>query len=167
MGVTGFYPDNSGSASLAGRSLASLSASVPSDSDSGFPLLLSTNCRVTASVPLPESGQNARKQSVEGDHLSWRCTRLLGGPRQRSLLHLAPDGVWQAGRVTTTAGGLLPHRFTLTDLGCPRQAVSFLFHFPSAFAAWPAPEGTAQRPALRCPDFPRAPQPKPAEGARG
>ena len=38
----------------------------------------------------------------------------LGGPRQRSLLRLAPDGVWRAGRVATTAGGLLPHRFTLT-----------------------------------------------------
>ena len=43
-----------------------------------------------------------------------RRTRLLGGPRRRSLLRLAPDGVWQAGRVTTAAGGLLPHRFTLT-----------------------------------------------------
>jgi hypothetical protein len=42
--------------------------------------------------------------SVEGDHPSRpgvasrleRCTRSLGGPRRRDLLHLAPDGVWQA-----------------------------------------------------------------------
>ncbi len=34
----------------------------------------------------------------------------------------------------------------------PRSAVCFLCHFPSAFAAWDLP----QRPALRCPDFPRA-----------
>ncbi len=39
-----------------------------------------------------------------GDHLSRpavagrleRCTRFLGGPRHRNLLHLAPDGVWLA-----------------------------------------------------------------------
>ena len=39
-----------------------------------------------------------------GDHLSWpavacrleRRTRFLGGPRQRNLLRLAPDGVWLA-----------------------------------------------------------------------
>src|SRR5262245_26531561 len=41
------------------------------------------------------------------------------------------------------AGGLLPHLFTLTagvsgDNGSP-EAVSFLFHFPSAFAAWGFP----------------------------
>src|ERR671931_1286566 len=39
------------------------------------------------------------------------------------------------------AGGLLPHPFTLTfDVSRdPSQAVSFLCHFPSAFAAWVAP----------------------------
>src|SRR6266536_4916799 len=37
-----------------------------------------------------------KPDSVEGDHLSWRCTRFLGGPRRRNLLHLAPDGVWLA-----------------------------------------------------------------------
>jgi len=36
------------------------------------------------------------------------------------------------------AGGLLPHRFTLTGgiSGDTPSAVCFLFHFPSAFAAW-------------------------------
>src|SRR6187399_1161911 len=44
------------------------------------------------------------------------------------------------------AGGLLPHRFTLTDnlfRGVPPEnalsAVCFLFHFPSAFAPWDFP----------------------------
>src|SRR5205814_2803788 len=39
------------------------------------------------------------------------------------------------------AGGLLPHLFTLTDdvSGDTPSAVSFLCHFPSAFAAWVAP----------------------------
>ena len=35
------------------------------------------------------------------------------------------------------AGGLLPHRFTLTGAEAP--AVSFLCHFPSAFAVWDFP----------------------------
>src|SRR3954451_845376 len=40
-------------------------------------------------------------------------------------------------RVTTVAGGLLPHRFTLTGgvSGDTPSAVCFLCHFPSAFAA--------------------------------
>src|SRR5687768_13775863 len=39
------------------------------------------------------------------------------------------------------AGGLLPHRFTLTcgASGDAPPAVCFLFHFPSAFAAWDFP----------------------------
>ena len=39
------------------------------------------------------------------------------------------------------AGGLLPHRFTLTAgaSGDAPAAVCFLFHFPSAFAAWVNP----------------------------
>jgi hypothetical protein len=40
-------------------------------------------------------------------------------------------------RVAAVAGGLLPHRFTLTCevSGDTSQAVCFLCHFPSAFAA--------------------------------
>src|SRR6185437_13163932 len=40
-------------------------------------------------------------------------------------------------RVAAVAGGLLPHRFTLTCVasGAATQAVCFLCHFPSAFAA--------------------------------
>ncbi len=107
--------------------------------------------------------QACKPDSVVGDHPSLRRTRLLGGPRHRSLLRLAPDGVWRAGRVATTAGGLLPHRFTLTGVGFPRPAVSFLFHFPSAFAAWVAPascpavSGLSSSPGRRVGKSPRSP----------
>ncbi len=47
------------------------------------------------------------------------------------LFSLAPDGVYLAASVTTDAGELLPHRFTLTlaHLGCTK-AVCFLLHLP-------------------------------------
>ncbi len=80
--------------------------------------------------------------------------------RPASLLFgLAPSGVYQANQVTSVAGELLPHRFTLTALGLrtvlilplmvfavfqsaksapwhkqaarrPSEAVCFLWHFP-------------------------------------
>ena len=43
-------------------SCTSLSASAPSVPDSGFPLLLPSNDRVTASAPPLDAGQNARRQ---------------------------------------------------------------------------------------------------------
>ena len=43
------------------------------------------------------------------------------------LFGLAPDGVCQATDVTTRSGGLLPHRFTLTEL--PRR-FAFCGTFP-------------------------------------
>jgi len=55
-----FYPSNSRSALR--LISASLSASAPDVPDSGFPLLLSSNDCVTASVPPSGAGQNARKQ---------------------------------------------------------------------------------------------------------
>src|SRR3954469_25620103 len=74
--------------------------------------------------------------------LSGVAIHLCGYPAPRRAasaepVRLAPDGVWRAGPVARTAGGLLPHRFTLTgrDSGDPRPAVCFLCHFPSAFAA--------------------------------
>jgi hypothetical protein len=93
--------------------------------------------------------QACKPDSVGGDHLSRppvarrleQRTRLLGGPPRRSLLRLAPDGVWKPSR-HRDAGGLLPHLFTLT-FGVSGEfsplAVSFLCHFPSAFAAWDFP----------------------------
>ena len=67
-----------------------------------------------------------KPDSVSDDHLSLRRTRSLGGPRQRDLLRLAPDGVWLAGCVATAAGGLLPHRFTLTGLIVHKSAGGLL-----------------------------------------
>src|SRR5438552_9694777 len=75
--------------------------------------------------------------------LSRVTIHLCGYPAPRRAVlaepvRLAPDGVWRAGRVATVAGGLLPHRFTLTaDVlrRSRRTAVCFLCHFPSAFAA--------------------------------
>ena len=74
--------------------------------------------------------------------LSRVTIHLCGYPAPRRAasaepVRLAPDGVWRAGPVARAAGGLLPHRFTLTgrDSGDPRPAVCFLCHFPSAFAA--------------------------------
>jgi hypothetical protein len=74
--------------------------------------------------------------------LSRVAIHLCGYPAPRRAasaepVRLAPDGVWRAGPVARAAGGLLPHRFTLTgrDSGDSRPAVCFLCHFPSAFAA--------------------------------
>ena len=48
--------------------------------------------------------------------------RLSGGPPSGAFLFgLAPRGVYLAGRVTTPAGGLLPHRFTLCLIRRPHR----------------------------------------------
>lgn len=44
----------------------------------------------------------------------WEPDKLLSHERDILLLGLAPGGVYQASRVTPTAGALLPHHFTLT-----------------------------------------------------
>ena len=78
--------------------------------------------------------------------LSWMTIPLgsYPGPRRatwsRALFALHRTGFGKPPR-RRDAGGLLPHRFTLTAgvSGDPPVAVCFLFHFPSAFAAWLAP----------------------------
>ena len=53
---------------------------------------------------------------TSGDHPSMRPTRWIA-LRQAGTLHLlglASNGVYQATRITSHAGALLPHRFTLT-----------------------------------------------------
>lgn len=50
-------------------------------------------------------------------------------------LGLAPDGVYLAGHVTMTAGGLLHHPFTLTD----ESAVCSLLHLPAGHPGWALP----------------------------
>jgi len=51
-----------------------------------------------------------------------RPTRERDGQPHRSLSGLAPDEVYRADRVTAVAGGLLPHRFTLTAGRSPRRS---------------------------------------------
>ena len=53
-------------------------------------------------------------------------------------LDLAPGGVYLAARVTSRAGGLLHHRFTLT-FGVNRKAVCFLWHCPAGHPGWALP----------------------------
>ena len=104
--------------------------------------------------------QACKPDSVEGDHPSRpgvasrleRCTRSLGGPRQRDLLHLAPDGVWQPS-CHHDAGGLLPHRFTLTAETSGERLDGGFLSVPLSVGFRRL--GFPQRPALRCPDFPR------------
>ena len=75
-------------------------------------------------------------------------------------LGLAPGGVCRADRVTSVAGALLPHRFTLTCAGCP--AIGGLF---SVALSCESPRHTfREHPALRSPDLPRrraSPAPRP------
>src|SRR5262245_32861722 len=108
-----------------------------------------------------------RRPKAAGDHLSRRAlarpTRR-GSPapcgypgaragRPRTLpARLAPDGGCRAAAVARRAGGLLPHRFTLTAARAPRRSA-----FCCPFARSPPP-GSRQRPALWSPDFPRPPE---------
>jgi dipeptidyl aminopeptidase/acylaminoacyl peptidase len=55
------------------------------------------------------------------------ASRHLAAP---TLLGLAPGGVYRATPVTRSAGGLLPHRFTLTGAHYA-PAVCSLWHFPA------------------------------------
>ena len=92
-----------------------------------------------------------------GDHLSRppvarrleRRTRSLGGPRHRNLLRLAPDGVWLAAvsprRWWALTPPFHPYRRHLRPGGLLSVPLSVGFRRL----------GFPQRPALRCPDFPR------------
>ena len=68
--------------------------------------------------------------------IPYSVTSLKGQSKNSVLLGLAPDGVCPASDITATAGGLLHHRFTLTDRRVPpdRQYASLL-HLPSGFPA--------------------------------
>ncbi len=70
----------------------------------------------------PGSVHRALARHRLDDHLSRSCvaaalqrpTRERDGQPHGSLSDLAPDEVYRADRVAAAAGGLLPHRFTLT-----------------------------------------------------
>jgi len=60
-----------------------------------------------------------------------------GGPPRPPLFGLSPSGVCRAGEVTSPAGELLPHPFTLADRPSrARPAVCFLRHFPCPCGRW-------------------------------
>lgn len=77
-----------------------------------------------------------------------------------SLFGFAPDGVYLADRVTSTAGALLPHRFTLathrdsptSEDACGPQSFGGLLSV--ALSLTSRPVGVTNHPVLRCPDFP-------------
>ena len=72
--------------------------------------------------------QSTRESSEPG-----RLARLLRRGRTIAcpLFDLASSGVYRADRVTSIAGELLPHRFTLTTRQLTdRSAVYFLLHCP-------------------------------------
>ncbi|TCU45392.1 hypothetical protein EDF33_10489 [Curtobacterium sp. PhB146] len=77
-----------------------------------------------------------------------RSTRGLGEQPQRPLSDLAPGEVYRADPVTRTPGGLLHHRFTLTDV-----AAGGLLSV--ALSRGLLRVGVTHRPALWSPDVPR------------
>src|SRR4051794_39838315 len=74
-------------------------------------------------------------------------------------VRLAPDGVWLAAHVAASAGGLLPHRFTLTCVASRAATSGGFLSVPLSvgFRRLLRSESTHcwERPALWCPDFPR------------
>jgi hypothetical protein len=76
------------------------------------------------------------------------------------LFGLAPGGVCQARRVTSPAGALLPHRFTLTGGAANLQHFSVTVGGSSggllsvALSLTSRPVDVIHHPVLRCPDFP-------------
>src|SRR5215211_9089304 len=84
-----------------------------------------------------------------------RRTRLLGGPPHRSLFRLAPDGVWRAA-VSPRRWWALTPPFHPYRRSLRRCAGGGLLSVPLSVGFRRL--GFPQRPALRCPDFPRAPE---------
>src|SRR5512140_1212291 len=74
-----------------------------------------------------------------------------GGPPHRPLFGLSPGGVYRAEGVTSSAGALLPHRFTLTAGLSARGGLLSV-----ALSLGSLPLGVTQHPALWSSDFPQA-----------
>ncbi len=100
----------------------------------------------------------------DGDHLSslgvtakvQRLTRRSNETSSLSrLLSLAPGGVCLAAAVTSDAGALLPHRFTLARGACRGQYASLLH-----YAVGSPRLAVSQHRALWSGDFPHSGQPK-------
>ena len=95
-----------------------------------------------------------RRDHLSGTTVTRRLTRSTrssnGTGRPSLLLDLAPGGGCLAARVTTRAGGLLHHLFTITGAAAPPRLSAFL---------WPSSVGlprlgVTQHHALWSPDFP-------------
>ncbi len=85
---------------------------------------------------LPSPAGSSGLPADSGEQPSNVCA---GHDRSRDPLDLAPGGVYQAAPVTRGAGGLLPHRFTLTAPAAETSvaAVCFLWHFPAGHPGLP------------------------------
>src|SRR3982751_5756297 len=94
--------------------------------------------------PLPNGSSSLPGNDLRLSTASGRAIPLV------SLFGLAPRGVYLAGRVTTPAGELLPHRFTHNLLS--RQVYSLL-HLSSRISRNTCPD-VIRLAALRCSDFP-------------
>jgi hypothetical protein len=115
-----------------------------------------------ADEPACKPGSVTPDCSGAGDHPSraavadslQRSTRELGrAALERSLSDLAPGGVYRAARVTSDAGGLLHHRFTLTGTDHRGDRAGGLFSV--ALSRGSPRVGVAHHLALWSPDFPR------------
>ncbi len=78
------------------------------------------------------------------------ASRVGPGPDDCTLFGLAPNGVYKAGRVTSAAGALLPHRFTLTTH--PEGPFGGVLSVALSLASRPV--DVIDHPVLRSPDFP-------------
>lgn len=82
-------------------------------------------------------------------HALKQPTRKRWSGRPASLFGLASDGACQARHVTIPTGGLLLHRFTLTNL--KKMAVSFLWRFPEITPPGRYPASCPMKPGLSSP----------------
>jgi hypothetical protein len=105
--------------------------------------------------PCRSPGSGWRPSLWDVGHPTPRAAHLgRDGRTTLSLLGLAPDGACIAATVTRRAGGLLPHRFTLTACrrtGSRRSALCCAVHASPRL-------GVTQHPVLRSPDFPHPPE---------
>jgi hypothetical protein len=100
-----------------------------------FPGALRRSRSATIHLGVPSPARSSGPPAGSGGPPSNACAPPTLADRW--LLDLAPGGVYLAAAVTRGAGGLLHHRFTLTDSARGRPAVCFLWHCPAAHAGLP------------------------------
>jgi hypothetical protein len=90
---------------------------------------------ISLGPPLPAASCGLPAGS--GGQPSNACAAPVTVSGQPSPYDLAPGGVYRAARVTSGAGGLLHHRFTLTAQY--HAAVCSLWHYPAGHPGWALP----------------------------